>query len=288
MDKRDGLSRRNFLKTGGLVGAGVFLPIGRSRAGVALKSLIPPEDIIPGRSYWFHSTCAECSAGCGVKVRVREGNAVKIEGNENHPINHGGLCVRAQSVLQALYSPARIRTPLRQEADGLEPASWEDIGKTLTARLRETANSQRKKLVVVTGQVTGGMLEMLQRNTGDLARSGFLIHEPLDYVSVSDANKLCFRIDAVPTYDFASARTIVSFGADLFGVTPIKRRRDQSAHPIRIAPVADRRQRGRQVFGAARRRDAACACYRVIDAFGWGAAAEAVETMATRARTVQR
>ena len=80
MSSRDGLSRRNFLKTGGLVGVGAVLPIGRSRAGVVLRSLIPPEDVIPGRSYWFNSTCGECHAGCGVKVRVREGKAVKIEG----------------------------------------------------------------------------------------------------------------------------------------------------------------------------------------------------------------
>ncbi len=217
MSADDRLSRRHFLKASGLMGAGALLPIGRSRAGVVLKGLIPDDDIIPGVSYWFPSTCAECHAGCGVNVRVREGNAVKIEGNEGHPVNRGGLCARGQAALQALYSPARIRSPLaRDDAGNLAPVRWEDIGKTLTARLHEISGNEKKRIVVVTRQVTGGMRAMLEERVGDDPRASFIVSEPLDYAAIASANKLCFGIEAVPTYDLSKARTIVSFGADLF------------------------------------------------------------------------
>ncbi|NQU09044.1 MAG: twin-arginine translocation signal domain-containing protein, partial [Candidatus Abyssubacteria bacterium] len=216
MTETDGISRRNFLKTSGLVGAGAVLPTGRSRAGLALKTLIPAEDIIPGRSYWLNSTCGECHAGCGVKVRVREGSAVKIEGTENHPVNHGGLCARGQSALQAVYSPARIRSPLRRGPGGaLESTGWEKIGDAAGSRLREIAGDSSKRLIVVTRQVTGGMRMMLETATGSHRRN-FIVHEPLDYAAMAAANKLCFGIASVPAYRVDKARTIVSFGADLF------------------------------------------------------------------------
>jgi molybdopterin-containing oxidoreductase family iron-sulfur binding subunit len=217
MSSNDNLSRRNFLKTSGLMGAGAILPIGRSRAGVVLKGLIPEERIIPGVSYWLTSTCSECSAGCGVKVRVREGNAVKIEGNEKHPINRDGLCARGQAALQGLYSPARIQSPLKQEGSGnLARKSWEEIGETLTAKLQELSRDKSKKIAVVTRQVTGGMQAMLEQGIADIPHASCIVHEPLEYAAMTAANKLCFGIEAIPTYDFSKAHTIVSFGADLF------------------------------------------------------------------------
>jgi molybdopterin-containing oxidoreductase family iron-sulfur binding subunit len=217
MSANDNLSRRNFLKTSGLMGAGAILPIGRSRAGVVLKGLIPEERIIPGVSHWVTSTCAECYAGCGVKVRVREGNAVKIEGNEKHPINSGGLCARGQSALQGLYSPARILSPLARDAAGsLAGANWEDIGKALVSKLQEFSRDESKKLAIVTRLPTGGMQAMLEERISDTSRASYIVHEPLEYAAMAAANKVCFGIEAIPTYDFSKARTIVSFGADLF------------------------------------------------------------------------
>ena len=217
MSANDNLSRRNFLKASGLMGAGALLPIGRSRAGVVFKSLIPEDEIIPGVSYWLASTCSECHAGCGVKVRVREGNAVKIEGNEKHPVNRGGLCARGQAALQGFYSPARIKTPLRRGEGGkLAPASWEEIGKTLTSELQALSRDESKKIAIVTRQPTGGMRAMLEERVTDTPHASFIVHEPLDYAPMAAANKLCFGIEAIPTYGFSKARTIVSFGADLF------------------------------------------------------------------------
>ncbi|MBI5116161.1 4Fe-4S dicluster domain-containing protein [Candidatus Poribacteria bacterium] len=207
------ISRRRFLATSGLAGAAAMAPVGRARAGVILKHLIPEEDIIPGVSYWLNSTCSECPAGCGVKVRLREGNAVKIEGNENHPVNHGGLCARGQSALQALYSPARIQTPLRRNAGGrMDPTGWKDAF-DLIAR-STSASGSSEKVVVVTSQVTGAMRAMLERFAAGSPKFNFFVCEPLDYAPVAAANKLCFGLEAVPTYSFDKARTIVSFGAD--------------------------------------------------------------------------
>ncbi len=71
----------------------------------------------PGLWTIFATTCRECPAGCGMHVRVREGRAIKCEGNPDHPVNQGGLCPRGQSAPQGLYDPDRVRGPLRRRGN---------------------------------------------------------------------------------------------------------------------------------------------------------------------------
>jgi molybdopterin-containing oxidoreductase family iron-sulfur binding subunit len=56
--------------------------------------VIQPETITPGISVDYASTCLECSSGCGLHVKTREGRPIKLEGNPEHPINRGRLCAR--------------------------------------------------------------------------------------------------------------------------------------------------------------------------------------------------
>ena len=64
-----------------------------------MRILIANDDGIysPGIATWYNTVCGQCSAGCGVSVRIREGRAKKIEGNPLHPVNQGRSCALAQS-----------------------------------------------------------------------------------------------------------------------------------------------------------------------------------------------
>jgi phenylacetyl-CoA:acceptor oxidoreductase len=78
---------------------------------------------------------------------VEDGVAVGVEPNHDaaaiHPAG-GKVCVRAYGLIQKLYNPARVRTPLRRtnprkgrhEDPGWAPISWEEALDTLAARLR--------------------------------------------------------------------------------------------------------------------------------------------------------
>ncbi len=84
-DGPDQMNRRKFLKVLGVTGAGAATlsacGIGPEPTEKLIPYLIQPEDQIPGTATYYASTCRECAAGCGIHVRVREGRAVKIEGN---------------------------------------------------------------------------------------------------------------------------------------------------------------------------------------------------------------
>jgi molybdopterin-containing oxidoreductase family iron-sulfur binding subunit len=104
-DPNAGVDRRQFLKVLGVTGAGTAALSGCSTDKVAklVPYMVQSEQQVPGVATWYASTCTECSTGCGVHVKTREGRAIKLEGNPEHPVNGGSLCSRGQAGLQALY-----------------------------------------------------------------------------------------------------------------------------------------------------------------------------------------
>ena len=94
-------------------------PLPRSGAAEHVEKLIPylvsPDQTVPGVSTYYATTCRECSAACGVIAETRDGRAIKLEGNPEHPVNHGALCARGQAALQGLYNPDRYRGPMVRE-----------------------------------------------------------------------------------------------------------------------------------------------------------------------------
>ena len=111
------VSRRRFLTVLGTTSAGAAVLSGCSTEKVEklIPYLVAPNDILPGIPYYYASTCRECPAGCGVLVKAREGRAIKIEGNPEHPLNLGTLCARGQAGLQGLYNPDRLKAPRVKE-----------------------------------------------------------------------------------------------------------------------------------------------------------------------------
>ena len=106
--------RRKFLTVLGATGGGALALSGCSTRPVEklIPYLIQSEDQVPGVPTWFASTCTECASACGVHVKTREGRAIKLEGNPDHPVSRGKLCARGQASLQGLYNPGRVKGPM--------------------------------------------------------------------------------------------------------------------------------------------------------------------------------
>ena len=55
--------------------------------------------------------------GCGLKVYTDgEDRVVRVEGDENHPVTQGRLCVRCITLMDYLYNPARITYPIDRKS----------------------------------------------------------------------------------------------------------------------------------------------------------------------------
>src|SRR6476646_9684588 len=122
-----GVKRRDFLKVLGTAGATVTT-VGCSSDGVAklIPYLAHPDQTVSGVSTYYATTCRECAASCGLVAETRDGRAIKLEGNPDHPLNHGALCARGQASLQGLYNPDRFRAPMVNENGAWKTISWDD------------------------------------------------------------------------------------------------------------------------------------------------------------------
>ncbi|MCY3586548.1 MAG: hypothetical protein OXG57_05505 [Acidimicrobiaceae bacterium] len=72
----------------------------------------------------------DCPDTCVWDVTVRDGRAVRLRGNRQHPTTKGTLCPKVNRFLDRVYHPDRIQTPLRRigsKGDAVfEPMSWDD------------------------------------------------------------------------------------------------------------------------------------------------------------------
>ena len=72
----------------------------------------------------FTTSCNFCSCGCGMIAAVKDGKLVKMEGDYDHIVNRGSLCVKGISMFATHASPQRLTTP-RYRAPGSD--KWQDI-----------------------------------------------------------------------------------------------------------------------------------------------------------------
>jgi len=211
------INRRRFLKVLGVTGAGTAAVsacgIGPEPTERLIPYLIQPEDQIPGIATYYATTCRECAAGCGVRVRVREGRAVKLEGNPDSPINRGRLCSRGQAAIQGLYNPDRVQHPMVRNATGggsLEAIDWDGAIQRLSAKVAEARGTGIVFLTGAEASSFGDLVDEWMRQVGGRRLS----YEAFGFDALRAGNRMAFGTASLPTYDFANAKYLLSFGAD--------------------------------------------------------------------------
>jgi len=210
------LNRRDFLKVLGVTGsataaAGCQYLDPRVPYENDLPYVVVPDQILPGVSTWFATACNECSAGCGVVARNREGRVVKLEGNTEHPTNKGRLCSRGQAGILATYSPDRFAGPMK----GKDALAWDAAQQAVVEALGAAKGSNKQVAWLGQGR-TGSLGALITQFVGAL--NATQVHwEPLGYEALKAAVMATFGVSAVPSYVLDQARTILSFGADFLG-----------------------------------------------------------------------
>lgn len=105
--------------------------------------------------------CTLCYHSCGTRVTVEDGRAVKVEGLESHPLNHGKLCPKGEAMLGAVYNPDRIKTPLKRVGDKFEAISWDQALDEIAAKLNQLKRDYGPEVLgVFSGSIGVENLEM--------------------------------------------------------------------------------------------------------------------------------
>jgi Fe-S-cluster-containing dehydrogenase component len=215
------LTRRDFLKLAGFSVAGAAAA-GCQRAPLqyAVPHLIAPEEIIPGRSYYYASTCGGCSAGCGLLVKNRDGRPIKLEGNPEHPLSRGGLCAAGQASLLGLYDQQRLGQPVL----GGQPAEWPQVDQAILTQI-DAIRKQKGVVRFLTGPLVSPTTRaVLSRFLDAFADGRHVVHDPRSCSAISEAHGRTHGVRVLPHYHLEKAEVIVSFEADFLGtwISPVE------------------------------------------------------------------
>ena len=210
--KKTGVKRREFLKVLGASSATLAVTACEEPTGHLIPYLVSPDETVPGVSTYYATTCRECAASCGIIAETRDGRAIKLEGNPDHPLSRGALCARGQSALQGLYNPDRFRTPMVNENGAWKAITWDDAITRLSNAIT-SAKPQAAGAVFINHHESGSFPRFLD---GWLSSFGMPAHMSVDFEAdhaAIEANRRTYGV-AWPALSFQDAKLIVSFGAD--------------------------------------------------------------------------
>jgi molybdopterin-containing oxidoreductase family iron-sulfur binding subunit len=182
----------------------------------AVPHVNQPIDTTYGEPTYYATTCGECSSGCGVMVKTREGRPVKVEGLPNHPVSNGKLCSVGQSTLQGLYHPERRKAPMVRFGESYEQLSWEDVYEHLGGRLAKT-----QKIGILTSGATGHAGELYREwleRMGSSASRLYTYDSNSLAEAITAAHQIAFGIAAMPRVSFRDAKLVFGIGSDFLDV----------------------------------------------------------------------
>jgi anaerobic selenocysteine-containing dehydrogenase len=108
------ISRRTMLKIGALTAGGLSTSAAIGEAGDATAA----EEV--------RSCCQFCQTRCTTLVQVKGGRVVNVYGNPDNYWTEGGLCPKAQAVVELTYSPHRLLYPLKKDGSGWKRISYSE------------------------------------------------------------------------------------------------------------------------------------------------------------------
>ncbi|HEY9464891.1 MAG TPA: nitrate reductase [Vicinamibacterales bacterium] len=179
---------------------------------------------IPDR--WVSTTCGYCSVGCGMFIGVKDGRAVSVRGNPDHPVNRGMLCPKGLSEHHTIAADNRARYPLLRRGGSMQRVSWDDALTTMAARFRDVQARYGPGAVGVisTGQlVTEEFYSMGKLIQLGLGTSNYDGNTTLCMATAVQGYKRSFGSDGPPgAYeDLERADVIVLIGANVAENHPI-------------------------------------------------------------------
>ena len=88
----------------------------------------------------IRTVCHLCPNQDGIVATVQNGRITDLEGDREHPLTRGYICLKARHAWETIYHPQRFKHPLLRTKSGWEAISWEEALDIAADRLGELRN----------------------------------------------------------------------------------------------------------------------------------------------------
>jgi anaerobic selenocysteine-containing dehydrogenase len=101
-----------------------------------------------------------------MNVYVKKGRIVKVEGMPEHPFNKGVLCPKGEAVIEYVYSPDRLKYPMKRNGNGWQRISWNEALDIIVNKMTGVKSTYGAKAfavgigmsILLSGSVTVGLI----------------------------------------------------------------------------------------------------------------------------------
>jgi MoCo/4Fe-4S cofactor protein with predicted Tat translocation signal len=223
-EEEGGNSRRDFLKLMGFSVAAASLAACEAPVRKAIPYLNKPEAIDPGIPNYYASTYTNGGNYCSIVVKTREGRPIKVEPNKLSKISGGGTTAQAEASVLSLYDKARLNKP----AINGSVVEWAELDQQIRTKLASIVSGGGQIRIVSKTILSPSTKAVIQEFINKYPGTELVMYDPVSSYGIVKANQESFGKAVIPSYDFAKAQTVVSFGADFLGtwINPNKFSRD--------------------------------------------------------------
>jgi anaerobic selenocysteine-containing dehydrogenase len=220
----------------------------RARTCPGTYNFVGVEAVTPG------ACPLDCPDGCSWIVTVRDGQAVGLRGNPDHPFTRGALCAKVARYLDHTRAPDRLLYPLRRvgaKGEGrFERISWDEALQEIAQRLLDVRDRHGGEAIwPFQGTGTLGYLQGLEGRSGARLWNvlGASLHDA-SICSIAGSEGLRYTTGSNRGMDpeaFRHARLILLWGSNPLTSHHhiwkfIAAARKQGAHLVVIDPVRTR------------------------------------------------
>ncbi len=133
------------------------------------SSALQPDAIV-------NSACQFCNSLCRLKVHLKKGRIINVEGEPEDPVQAGGICVKGAMMTQLVYNRFRLTHPMKRVAgekgasnSQFEPISWDEAYETIATKFLALRDAGEVRAIA---NKTSGRLP---RGTGTLVERFFTL-----------------------------------------------------------------------------------------------------------------
>jgi anaerobic selenocysteine-containing dehydrogenase len=195
----------------------------------------------------------DCPDTCAMLVHVRDGRAVRVQGDPGHPVTQGFLCTKVNRYVERTYHADRLTVPLRRvgpKGEGrFEPATWDQALADIARRLNEIRSGPHGPQAILPYSYAGtmGLVQGSSMDRRFFHRIGAsLLARTICSAAGSEAWKATYGDRMGPTPEEAEhAKLVLLWGTNTLTSNPhlwpaLRRARERGARLIAIDPIRTR------------------------------------------------